>query len=217
MVARYLDRISDEAVNDVELREQLRAAGGFCAPHGKQWLALQDVLGTALIYNDVLSTALDVIEANGRGERQDEGGLVGKLRGMLAGGAGDGMGRALADALEPAGPCPACEYSLKAEAHVIESFARSTDEVHFRMAFAAHAVGLCMPHFRAVLRLANYAGALAEAHADRLRTATARLREVIRKSDYRYRDEPRGEEFTAPRRSVDQAAGTLPTQIKPPR
>ncbi len=217
MVTRYLDRISEEAVNEIEFREEVRAAGGFCAPHGKQWLVMNDVLGTALIYNDVLSTALDVIVANSKGTGQEDAGLVGKLRGMLAGSAGPTAGRALADALEPTGPCPVCEYTLQAEAQVVDSFARSLDEVHFRMAYGSHRVGLCMPHFRSVLRLSTQTGALTQAHISRLRRAAAELKEVIRKADHRYHDEPRGEEFAAPRRSVEQAAGLLPTQLNLPK
>ena len=217
MVTRYLDRISEEAVNEIEFREEVRAAGGFCAPHGKLWLLMNDVLGTAFIYNDVLTTALGVLEASSKGEGQEEGGLVGRLRGMIVGSASAGVGRALADALEPTGPCPVCEYTLQAEAQVVGSFARSLDEPHFRMAFQSHRVGLCMPHFRAVLRLSTQTGALVQAHTNRLRRATAELKEVIRKADHRYHDEPRGEEFAAPRRSVEQAAGLLPTQLNLPK
>ena len=219
MVALYLDRLSDEAVNDVDLRARLRAAGGFCAPHGQQWLGLNDVLGTALIYNDVLSTALEVIQSGGAGGPADEGGMLGKLRGMLGSGAANGPGSVLADALEPTAPCPVCAYTLEAEAQAVGSFARAADHhAEFRTAFAAHPVGLCMPHFRSVLRQATkHAAQLAEAHAHRLARGTADLTEVIRKADYRYRDEPRGEEFAAPRRSVEQAASLLPTQVKPPR
>jgi hypothetical protein len=219
MVALYFDRVTEEAVNDVELRAKLRAAGGFCAPHGKQWQALNDVLGTALIYNDVLSTALGVIRSGGAGAGPDEGGMMGRLRGMLGSGAANGPGSALADALEPTAPCPVCAYTLQAEAQVVGSFARAAEQhAEFRTAFAAHPVALCMPHFRSVLRqTTKHASQLAEAHAHRLAQATADLTEVIRKADYRYRDEVRGEEFAAPRRSVEQAAGALPTQIKPPR
>ena len=144
---------------------------------------------------------------------------MGRLRGMLGGSTANGPGSALADALEPTGPCPVCDYTLQAEAQAVGSFARAADHhAEFRAAFAAHPVGLCLPHFRSVLRQTpRHAAQLAEAHALRLSQATADLSEVIRKADYRYRDEARGGEFAAPRRSVEQAAGALPTQIKPPR
>ena len=58
-VHRYLDGLSYENVNDVEVRATLRAARGFCAHHAWQFLDVtHDSLGAAIIYRDVLGTIL---------------------------------------------------------------------------------------------------------------------------------------------------------------
>src|SRR5215472_10023514 len=61
-VSRLINSMAYEQVNDLDLRQQLRRAGGFCNPHAFQWLReARNVLGTALIYRDVLTAALEAI------------------------------------------------------------------------------------------------------------------------------------------------------------
>ena len=58
-VVRVMRSIAYEQVNDLALRKQLRTAGGFCNAHAHQWLReARSVLGTALIYRDVITAAL---------------------------------------------------------------------------------------------------------------------------------------------------------------
>ena len=59
-VRRYLDGLSYENVNDLEVRATLRAARGFCAHHAWQFLDItHDSLGAAIIYRDVLGAVLE--------------------------------------------------------------------------------------------------------------------------------------------------------------
>src|SRR5579871_3066716 len=104
-VARLLQSVAYEQVNDVSLRAQLRKRRGFCTTHAHQWLReAHNVLGTALIYKDVLRAALgDLDSPAGSGQR---GRL---LRGLL--------GPSAADASD-ATPCPACE--ARSEEHTSE-------------------------------------------------------------------------------------------------
>src|SRR5262252_5095962 len=78
-VARLLQSVAYEQVNDLSLRAQLRKRRGFCTLHAHQWLReAHNVLGTALIYKDVLEAALrdlDAPAANGQHSRL--------LRGLL--------------------------------------------------------------------------------------------------------------------------------------
>src|SRR5215831_9739747 len=65
-VARLLRSVAYEQVNDVHLRAQLRRRGGFCPTHAHQWLReAHSVLGTALIYRDVLHAALGELDGPG--------------------------------------------------------------------------------------------------------------------------------------------------------
>ena len=62
-VARLLQTISYEQVNDPALRAELRKARGFCNAHAHQWLReARGQLGTALIYRDLLQATLRDLE-----------------------------------------------------------------------------------------------------------------------------------------------------------
>jgi hypothetical protein len=216
---RYFDSIGYESVTDLDVRLKLEASFGYCAPHAQQWLSLGNAQGTAIIYVNLcekVRKALDAQSGAGGG-----GGFRGRLQNLLGGGAGGtDAGRALAQALEPEVPCPACRYSRDTEAGAITSCATAFVYEPFLAAFAAHPVGLCLPHFRAVLRQIGDPVLLRrvlEAQSARLAGTTADLREVIRKFDYRFHSEPHGPEFEAPARSIEQIAGHLPTLLNPPK
>jgi hypothetical protein len=213
-VGRQLEAISYEAVNDPGARERLRASFGYCAAHGRQWWELQNTLGTAIIYRDMCNAARTIIEQAGAG-----GGAGGRLRALLRAAGGSDAGRALARALRPQAPCPGCRQTAESEASACVSFATALKEPSFFDAFAAHAVGLCLPHLRNVAaRIGDPAlvARMAQAHVARLAATEADLSEVIRKYDYRFNREPHGPEFEAPLRSIEQMGGRLPTLLNGP-
>src|SRR6266508_5902180 len=100
-VKRQIRSIAYEQVNDVDLRAQLRRAHGFCNAHAHQWLReARNVLGTALIYRDVLRSSADELES-GAARR---GGL---LQGLFSG--------------EREVACPVCEAQREAEARYVSA------------------------------------------------------------------------------------------------
>lgn len=213
-VGRGLEAISYEAVNDPGARERLRASFAYCAVHGRQWWELQNTLGTAIIYRDMCNAARTLIEQAAPSESAG-----GRLRSLLRGVGGSDAGRALARALRPQAPCPGCRQSAETETAACASFAAALKEAAFFDAFAAHAVGLCLPHLRAVAARMNDAALvarLAQAHVARLAATEADLSEVVRKYDYRFNREPHGAEFEAPLRSIEQMGGRLPTLLNEP-
>jgi hypothetical protein len=195
-VARLLRSVAYEQVNDLELRSALRKRGGFCTAHAHEWLReARSVLGTALIYRDVLQAALRDLgsPAAGNGQRAR------LLRGLLGSASG-----------ETVPVCPACRAQTQAEARYLDALLSLLgSDTLFQAGFAA-SDGLCRRHTLAALRSGRQA---AEHVADRSRQAVVelieQLDEVIRKEDYRFRDEPRSEaERTAPARAITWAAGT---------
>jgi hypothetical protein len=215
VVQRYLETTSYENVNDLGAREELRATQGWCAVHAGHWLEQPDVLGTAIIYKDVLDTVRrTLLQATLR--RADPAAapdLLGKLRGLVGNDPAPRPGSRLAQALEPAGGCPACTAMRKAERLYLGAFTKALTYSGFLAAYRPHPTGICLPHLRAVLRSvpdAALVATLAEAHAAILARTSAALAEVIRKNDYRFRQEPRGDEFRAPAWAVEQAAGSVP-------
>jgi hypothetical protein len=185
-VVRLMTSIAYEQVNDIGMRNELRRAHGFCNQHAFQWLReARSVLGTALIYRDVLQSAMHELESRGdllrsfarRGQRE---------RG-----------------------CPACRTQSEAEARYVETLlALVADDAGARSALEA-SDGLCRRHALAAVRLGR---AGSEHVAQRTRQVVEALvhdlDEIIRKEDYRFRHEARTEdERTAPARAIGWAAG----------
>ena len=115
--------------------------------------------------------------------------------------------------MEPQGGCPACAIARDTQRLLSGTFSGALAAGAFLAAYRQHPTGLCLPHLRAVLPVIPdpaLVGALVEAHAALLARISADLAEVIRKHDYRYLDEARGDEFAAVAQAVEQAAGTLP-------
>jgi len=60
----YLNAVIYEGVNDVKLRETLRAARGLCHRHAWRMAETRGaVLGTAIVYRDVINTLVKALEA----------------------------------------------------------------------------------------------------------------------------------------------------------
>jgi len=194
-VARLLRSVAYEQVNDLSLRATLRKRGGFCNTHAHQWLReARSVLGTALIYKDVLQTALRELESTGNNGQR--GGL---LRGLL--------GSAPTDADVP---CPACDGQLEAESRYVDALLALLKSDTVVATELDSSDGLCRRHTQSAVRTG---GEVAEPVARRARQAindlVEQLDEVIRKEDYRFRHEPRTDaERTAPARAIAWAAGS---------
>jgi hypothetical protein len=177
-VQRFIRSLANEQVNDVTLRGELRRSHGFCNQHAYQWLReARSVLGTALIYRDVLQASLRELEGGrrGRGERE----------------------RA----------CPVCHAQIEAEARYVEALVASVAADEALLSQATD--GVCRRHAVAAIRIGGTGAASVVQHAlARTEALVGDLEEVIRKEDYRFRDEPRTEdERTAPARAIAWAAG----------
>jgi hypothetical protein len=191
-VRKMIGSIAYEQVNDPPLRKELRRARGFCNRHAYMWLReAHSVLGTALIYRDVLHAALRELETGEPG-----GGL---LRGWL--GAGNHHHRRRAR-------CPACRAQMEAEARYVDVLLELTGDSAGQSALET-SDGLCVRHTLAAVRAGGpRADVLVQLTQRRVATLVAELDEVIRKEDYRFRDEPRTDgERTAPARAIGWAAG----------
>ncbi len=185
-VGRWLKSVAYEQVNDVELRDRLRAARGFCNLHAHRWLReVGSVLGTAIVYQDLLTTALQELDGENvqRGQR---------WRAML-GGSG------------PSEACPACVAQSEAEERYLTALLAT---VAAEPAVVDGTEGLCVRHTRAARRRGGPgAEPLVKLTRSAVEQLLAELSEVIRKEDYRFRHEPRTEaERTATPRAVARAA-----------
>jgi Family of unknown function (DUF6062) len=188
-VGRWLASVAYDQINDVALRNELRAARGFCNVHAHRWLReVRSVLGTALVYQDLLKASLRELDA----DNVQRGPLWRAILGAQGADVGD---------------CPACRAQTEAEERYLTALlATAAADPHA----LERSEGVCLRHTRAAQRRG---GPGAERVVQQTRSAIERLLEelgeVIRKEDYRFRHEPRTDyERTAPSRAVARAAGT---------
>lgn len=202
-VSRFIERVDYEYVNEPDVRAKVERTWGFCNTHAQQWLREGHVLAVALVYEGILTRLRSEVE---RARTSGQNGLLS--------GVGARIGRRKRDPLDylhPGGVCPVCRERDDAEVHLIrvlgEGLAQTADDA--RVAFRA-SDGLCLPHLRLAMSLLSDTGSgavvreAALGYQERLR---GQLREIARKHDYRFRDEPSGEERGAATRAVAHVTG----------
>lgn len=200
-VQRLIESTNYDALGDPGIRAELTGATGYCTLHAQQWLDTAFVLGTATLYRDVIMRTLR--ELRGLSGRQS---LGGRLTSALSGLRGSVQ---IADVGTPRRPCPACALRQESEAALIRTLVERLADDTTRAAYEA-SEGLCIPHLRRALGISEGTVAFACLRDRAIRTEEtllAHLNEIVRKHDYRNRQEPSGEEKGAAVRSVIHVAG----------
>ena len=194
-VDAYLTSVCYEQVNDLDLRTQLRLAGGFCRAHAERFVRQRlGQLAAAIVYRDVLNTARKRIAAgNGFGGRSKLAALFG--------------GRARPQASPT---CPGCEAETEAEGRYLTALRNRLVDPAVRAKYVA-GDGLCLPHIDQALQADDEgARALAEAAVEMLGTIVADLDEYIKKHDYRFTTPVWDGGEDTPERAVERAVGHRP-------
>lgn len=217
---RYLDFLLWERVNDPELRQNLRQARGFCREHAWMLVRPGASLGIAVMLHDVLQDVLQSLNGAVMQPTQETRRPLERLRTTIAPAPPPAVAGIVA-ALEPQGEqiCPACAQCRVMEEVYLDVLLDSLPEAGGLLEAYQSSDGLCLPHFRrAVQRVRTQRVLDALLHAQR--TVWERLRyqlgEVIRKNDYRFHDEPWGEEADAWLRVIEALVGAAPTQPEVP-
>ena len=189
----YLNALLYEGVTDVPVRDELRNARGPCYRHAWQMVDKRgSVLGTAVIYRDIVNTLAKALQQDADAPRRWRG-----------------YREALARRLAPSTGCPACTLEQNAERRSAKTLLKHLDSAEVAAAYAA-AGGLCLPHFQVVLSHAGEEATrtLAQWQEGALCRLRDELDELIRKHDYRFRGEPTTEEEAVSwRRAVAAAVG----------
>lgn len=195
-VDAYLTSVCYEQVNDLDLREQLRSAGGFCRPHAERFIRQRlGQLAAAIVYRDVLNTA----------RKRLAGGWAGRSRSKLAGLFGRGR-----PSIRTVPACPGCEVEAEAEGRYLGVLRNRLRDATVRAKYQA-GDGLCLPHIDQALQTDD-AGAetLAEAAIEMLGAIVADLDEYIKKHDYRFHEAVWDGGEDTPERAVERAVGHAP-------
>lgn len=195
---QYLEAILYERVNDAGTQHTLTEAHGLCPTHSEHLLRLRDSLGTAILYDAVLRHLLEELPQNGILRADWLGRLATRLGGTRAG----------APVLVPHAICPAWRRCDEAGARALGLFGEHHDDPDLRAALEASS-GLCLPHVRhAVETLPGPAlQTLLARQREAWQALRAQLAELIRRNDYRFRDEGFGEEGDSWIRAVHATAG----------
>lgn len=209
-VKRFAAGVVYECANDHGVQQDVLLARGWCNLHAWQ---LSDQTGAAfdvaILYRSTLRTMLQTLESYEAQPLQgDQNGPMAWLRAAV-GSAQAGQTAALAEALAPEGPCPACRLRAQTEKAYLEILLQHIGDADISTRFQQSG-GLCWPHFRLTLEQKPTTMQL-QALIGLQRAATehlyTELQEFIRKHDYRYQDEPMTTEGNVWLRVVAQVSG----------
>ena len=207
VVERYLDNLFYESVNDIQLRERLRASLGFCREHA--WLAIDkrlgNALGFAIIYHDVINNTLRQLESDVTPPITKHWSALLKQIPEQA----SGTVQRVIYALTPQKHCAVCHQRDKALHIIISSLVESLNEPEMISALQS-SDGLCMPHLKKVfesVRDLEICDLLLSIHREKLENLRSELAEFIRKNDYRFKDEGFGTEGDSWRRAIGTIIG----------
>jgi hypothetical protein len=204
----YLDGLLWESVNDPGLRHDIRQAQGFCHEHAWGLVHNGASLGVAIIMRDVLQHVLETLE----GARFQPLPALSLRRAQetLDSKQAAAATAELVGQLSPQSPCPACTQAEIMEGIYLDSLVEHFLGEDGLLAAYQASEGLCLPHFRkALARVRDEAvfEALVQAQRAIWERLVGHLSEIIRKSDHRFRDEPRGEEVGGALRAIAVLVG----------
>ena len=193
---RYLDAWKYELFTDIDLQKELRRSQGFCYAHTWQLAHMGASIHLAQNYRSVLSDTREQLQA---AEEKAVSGSM--LRRFFENGQ---------EVREPQVECLACRQQRQAEAHLVHTLRHALLDSEFYEVFASSS-GLCLAHLRLTSELklsdtpGNWLSQLRKGQIACLQRLDQQLSELIRKHDYRFKDEERGEEMV----SWIQAAGLV--------
>ena len=200
-VDRFIDTLLWENVNDPGARRDIRQARGFCHQHAWELIQGGASSGSVIILRDVVQHVLAVLE----NARLEPAMPVPFFRRTQPAAAAE-----MAAELAPQVPCPVCARAEMAESISITTLIEGLPGESGLLEAYRASEGLCLPHLRRALSTARdpaVAAALVETQIAIWRRLEAHLSEIIRKLDYRFREEPRGEEVGAAVRAVAAMSG----------
>ena len=190
---RFLETYSYEHVNDIEIRELVRAAKGFCHNHTWRLFHKHSPLGTALTYYDIL------------GEASQQIGAAKEQQGLLR-----GLSSRVRRALTPQGTCLGCDAQGNAEQRHLGLLVETLRNDREGQEAYGGSDGLCLFHLRAALRTRPGREAtdiLLRVQEQRIAAVREQMSEIVRKADYRVKDRVTPEDIDSLPAALAQVVG----------
>jgi hypothetical protein len=197
-----------ENVNSVHVRKQLIESNGYCHKHA--WLLYQlerkewnDSLDVAIIYQDLIKKATEALEKIDLHERETS--IFSFVRKWKK------HSNSITDQ-EPVtseSSCPACIHQQQIEDNSISSLIEALATPEFQDLYQ-ESNGLCLDHFWKAMNAAQdeeVKAFLLDIQRAKMHKLLELLAEYIYKHDYRFTNEPKGEEVNSPRWAVEMLVG----------
>ena len=200
----YLNALFDEQVNDVGVRQKLRASRGFCNWHAWQarYIA-SSALGVAIMANDLITEEMSRLDKLLRGPTITR----------LHRGSPDKVALkslwAFVRGWQQKEVCPACQVILKHERHALETILNFLHDEDFAHRFA-HSAPLCILHTTRVVEAQSRHPQLRRLiglQHGKYAQLVGELDEFCRKHDYRFTHESWGAESDAWLRAIELLVG----------
>lgn len=193
----YLESWKYELFTDPGIRGELRRTQGFCHRHSWQLAHMGAHLQLAQAYRDIVTDTIEQLQRGNDIASPSSGSLI----------------RRFFDNKREQATCPACNQQAKAEGHLIHTLRKALlDEAFYQHMQTSD--GLCLEHYRLAceLKLPNtpvgdWQSSLRKVQLACLQRLHVQLEEMIRKHDYRFKDEARGAEMVSWKRATGLIAG----------
>jgi len=201
---KYLFWFLYQSVNDAHSRKRLLESKGFCRTHAWQLYQIErdewsDSLDVALLYEEQIKDAMRALDNLKRSTPSFK-----PKRGLFR-----NLSHPPLSPFIPKKECPACEHQRQMEENQISSFIESLGETEFQEMYQ-ESFGLCIPHFWKVLEATDDEASkafLINVQRSKTERLSLLLEEYIRKHDYRFANEPKGEESQSPHRAIEMMVG----------
>ena len=217
-VRRHLDGLLWECVNDAGVRRDIRLARGFCQQHA--WLLVEkgSTLGAVIIVRDVMKTVARTLDA--ARFQPPPMSVLRRAQEAFFQRPATPANEHLVASLGPQARCPVCVQAERTESALITTIVDCLKDDDGVLDALRASDGLCLHHLRLTLtRVHDDAAfrALVAVHTAIWEKLVGQLDEIVRKEDYRFRNEPRGEETGASLRAIAVIAGPRIEVPPPPR
>ena len=190
-VNKYIDDLLYESVNDPALRKNFTNSKGLCPFHGELLLRHGDALGIAIMHIEQIQLLLNHIKGSGNifnsMKHSDPGGWLEHSN------------------------CMICDIRNDSEKRHIATFIELIDDREMR-SYLDSFPGFCARHLLMVLaKLKNkeHIAFIVELHTRKYGSLIADLKEFCRKNDYRFKDEPMGQEAESWKKAVYIVSGKI--------
>ncbi len=184
-VSRYLRTYCEENITDVDVRQTLRDANGYCNRHAHQLLEEMDTLAVSITYADILKKLQQELQAADPDYARSI--VPSQLRRLWY----ERRGHREAPVFSIPEPCPACREQDRSEARYVSALTTFLNDPLLNEKYRA-GNGLCLVHLRLALGAAldpETVSVLVAVNLKAWENIQVHLAEVIRKADHLANDE----------------------------